>query len=94
MLGRMSSITVTLEHLKPGTRITGLAGAEPVDVVSGACFGDQPVDVVNPQAGQVDHSIAYRTDEPSLVFAGHGQAFAYDADGAEMKSLSPLAGAA
>lgn len=77
-----------LEELKPGARVRGLAGGEPVEVVSASWFGDQAVDVVFRANGRVDQRIVYRTDEPELELAGTGRAFSFDGDGETLRLAS------
>ena len=77
-----------LEDLKPGARVLGLGGAEPVEVVSASWFGDQAVDVVFRANGRVDQRIVYRTEEPGLALADRGRAFSFDGAGAQLRLAS------
>lgn len=70
-----------LEELKPGTRVRGISGVEPVEIVSANWFGDQAVDVVFRVNGRVDQRIVFRTDELSLELADTGRAFGFLGDG-------------
>lgn len=77
-----------LEELKPGARVTGLAGSELAEVVSANWFGDQALDVVFRINGRVDQRIVFRSDESCLEVVGAGRAFGFDGDGETLRLAS------
>jgi len=79
---------MTLEDLKPGARVRGLAGVDVAEVVSASWFGDQALDVVYRINGRVDQRIVFRTDEADLELAGSGRAFSFDGDGETLRLAS------
>jgi superfamily II DNA or RNA helicase len=77
-----------LEDMKPGARVTGLAGTEAAEIVSASWFGDQAVDVVFRIHGRVDQRIVFRADEASLTLVTGGRAFSFDGDGETLRLAS------
>ena len=77
-----------LEQLTPGTRVTGINGAEPVEVIAAEWFGDQAVDLTYRGSQGPGSRILYRDDEAMLDAAATGRAFAFTGDGEAFRLAS------
>ncbi len=79
----------TLEDLKAGASIRGLAADGLATVVQVEWFGDQAVNVTfRDAAGAVKQRLVYRTDEPTLQRAAAGRPWSFDGDGALLRLVS------
>mgnify|MGYP001340743888 FL=1 len=74
-----------LEEIIPGSRIRGLDGAEPVDVLSVRWIGTQAIEVIYRINGGTRPRLVYRTDEPALELLAPGPAFGFDGEGARFR---------
>lgn len=77
-----------LEDIKIGARVSGLAGAQPAEIIGATWYGDQALDVVYRLGGKVDQRIVFRSDEASLDVADAGRAFVFDGDGETLRLAS------
>jgi superfamily II DNA or RNA helicase len=73
----------TLEEIRPGARVKGIAPGGTVEVVSTEWIGTQAVNVVfRDPAGAVTETTLFREDEARVQLEQAGRAWSFDADGA------------
>ncbi|MFC6688631.1 DEAD/DEAH box helicase [Jhaorihella thermophila] len=73
----------TLEEIRPGARLKGIAPGGTVEVVSTEWIGTQAVNVVfRDPAGAVTETTLFREDEARVQLEQAGRAWSFDADGA------------
>ncbi len=77
-----------LEQLTPGTRVTGVAGNDVVEVIAIEWFGGQAVNLTYRAPMGPGSRILYRDDEQSLNAAATGRAFAFTGDGETFRLAS------
>ena len=77
-----------LKEIRVGSRIRGLSGAEPAEVLNVTWFGDEALDVVFRVAGRIDQRLVFTSDEASLELAEAGRAFGFDGDGETLRLAS------
>ncbi|MGE0183860.1 MAG: helicase-related protein [Parvularculaceae bacterium] len=79
----------TLEHLKPGAKVVGIAPGGAVEVVSVDWIGDQAVNVVyRSTVGGVSETTLYRDDEYRLQVEEAGRLWSFDADGSLLRLVT------
>lgn len=79
----------SLEDIKPGSRVAGLAPGAAVDVVSVEWIGNQAVNVVYRSAsGTPAETTLYRDDEHRLNIETAGRRWSFDADGALLRLVT------
>ncbi len=79
----------TLEDLRSGSFIKGLAPDGPAEVIQIKWFGDQAVEVTyKDSAGVVRNRLVYRNEEPSLDVVEAGRPWSFDGDGALLRLVS------
>ena len=72
---------VRLEEIVAGSALTGLNGAEAVEVVAARSYGPDAVEVTFKSASGLSQTIVYRHDESMLAFAQAARRFSFDGDG-------------
>jgi hypothetical protein len=79
----------SLEDLKAGASLNGLAPSGAAKVVQVEWFGDQAVKVTYEDAsGTVRNRLVYRNEEPSLEVVKEGRPWSFDGDGALLRLVS------
>jgi superfamily II DNA or RNA helicase len=79
----------TLESLRAGALIKGLAPAGAAKIVHVEWFGDQAVKVTyEDAAGTVRNRLVYRNEEPTLEVVAAGRPWSFNADGALLRLVS------
>ena len=79
----------TLEDIKNGAQVQGIAPGQPVEIVSTDWIGDQAINVVyRTQDGSVAETTLYRDDEHRLNVETRGRAWSFDADGALLRLVT------
>jgi SNF2 family DNA or RNA helicase len=82
-------MTAKLESIKNGASVRGIASAQPVQIVSVDCIGDQAINVVyRDHNGSVAESVLYRDDEHRLEVEQDGRPWSFDADGALLRLVT------
>ncbi|MCW8087708.1 helicase-related protein [Sabulicella glaciei] len=80
---------VTLEHIRNGAVVRGIAPNQTVQIVSVDWIGDQALNVVfRDQNGSVSESTLYRDDEHRLELDARGRPWSFDADGALLRLVT------
>jgi hypothetical protein len=80
---------VTLEDLKPGTRVRGVVPDGPIEVVQVTWHGTSAATVMyRDQEGRPGHELLYRADEGRLAFEEPSPAWSFDADGRLLRLVS------
>lgn len=77
-----------LEDLTPRSKVTGIDGPNPVEVIAAEWFGDQAVNVTYRGASGPASRILYRDDEPALAAVSVGRAFGFGGDGETFRLAS------
>ncbi len=72
---------VRLEEIVAGSTLTGLNGAEAVEVVAARSYGPDAVEVTFKSASGLSQTIVYRHDESMLAFVQAARRFSFDGDG-------------
>ncbi|HEX9808599.1 MAG TPA: hypothetical protein VGC25_03230, partial [Alphaproteobacteria bacterium] len=79
----------SLEELRAGAFIEGLAPTGAAKVVQVEWFGDQAVKVTyEDSAGAVRNRLVYRNEEPALSVVAAGRPWSFDGDGALLRLAS------
>ena len=79
----------SLEDLKAGAFIKGLAPTGPAKVVSVEWFGDQAAKITyEDSTGAVRNRLVYRNEEPALEVVSAGRPWSFDGDGALLRLAS------
>ena len=79
----------TLEDIKSGAVLRGIAPNQAVQVVSADWIGDQAINVVyRDQNGSVAERTLYRDDEHRLEFEAKGRPWSFDANGALLRLVT------
>ena len=72
----------TLEDIKNGALVRGIAPGVPVNILSVDWIGNQAINVLfRDQNGSVSETTLYREDEHRLKLDAHGRPWSFDADG-------------
>ncbi|UEM04725.1 DUF3883 domain-containing protein [Skermanella rosea] len=80
---------VTLENIRDGAVVRGIAPNQTVQIVSVDWIGDQALNVVfRDQNGSVSESTLYRDDEHRLELDARGRPWSFDADGALLRLVT------
>ncbi len=79
---------VRLEEIVAGSALTGLNGAEAVEVVAARSYGPDAVEVTFKSASGLSQTIIYRHDESMLAFAQAARRFSFDGDGELLRLAS------
>ena len=79
---------VRLEEIVTGSVLTGLNGAEAVEVVAARSYGPDAVEVTFKSASGLSQTIVYRHDESMLAFAKAARRFSFDGDGELLRLAS------
>lgn len=77
-----------LEDLTPRSRVIGIEGPNPVEVIATEWFGDQAVNVTYRGVSGPASRILYRDDEAALAAVSAGRAFAFGGDGETFRLAS------
>jgi len=72
---------IRLEEIVPGSRISGIAGGDFVEILAARSFGPDAVEVTYKANGAVDQTVLYRSSESELALASPTRRFAFDGDG-------------
>ena len=72
---------VKLERIVPGSRLVGVMGDTPVEILSTRSYGSDAVEVTWKGPDGLGERILYRQDEPSLREVSPSRRFAFDGDG-------------
>ena len=79
----------TLEDIKSGAMVQGIAPGQIVEVVSVDWIGDQAINVVyRVPGGSVSETTLYRDDEHRLGVEARGRAWTFDADGGLLRLVT------
>lgn len=79
----------TLEDLKNGALVKGIAPSQPVEIVNLSWIGKQAVNIVfRSSTGSVDETTLYRDDEHRLELVKSGRAWSFDADGEKLRLVT------
>ena len=79
----------TLEDLKAGTVVAGLAPDGLAKIVQVEWFGDQAVKVTfEDSSGTVRNRLVYRNEEPTLEVVSAGRPWSFDGDGHLLRLVS------
>lgn len=82
-------MTATLEDIKNGATVTGIAPGQAVHVLSVEWIGNQAINVVyRGQNGAVGETTLYRDDEHRLSLESNGRPWSFDADGALLRLVT------
>jgi SNF2-related domain len=79
---------VSLEEIKPGSRLRGLDPEGVAEVVQVARFGPDALNLVFRVNGRVGERLVYRGEETSFEQLEAGRAYAFDADGGLLRLAS------
>jgi SNF2 family DNA or RNA helicase len=87
--GSGARLVATLENLRAGALIRGIAPSGPAKVVHVEWFGDQAVKVTyEDSSGAVRNRLVYRNEEPILEVVEAGRPWSFDADGSLLRLVS------
>jgi superfamily II DNA or RNA helicase len=79
----------SLEDIRSGTSVRGIAPSQVVEVVSIDWIGDQAINVVyRVPGGSVAETTLYRDDEHRLTIEARGRVWSFDADGALLRLVT------
>lgn len=79
----------TLEDIKNGASVAGVAPNQIVEAVSVEWIGDQAINLVyRVPGGSVSETTLYRDDEHRLAVEQHGRAWSFDADGGLLRLVT------
>ncbi len=79
----------TLEKLRPGALIRGIAPGGAAKVVHVEWFGDQAIKVTfEDSSGAVRNRLVYRNEEPTLEVVEAGRPWSFDGDGSLLRLVS------
>jgi SNF2-related domain len=79
---------LTLDDIKPGSRLRGIDPAGVAEVVQVARFGPDALNLVFRVNGRVGERLVYRGEESGFEFLEAGRSYAFDADGALLRLAS------
>ena len=79
---------LSFDEIRAGTRLSGLDGPGDAEVIDVTPFGPDALNVVYRIDGRVSEKLVYRGDEAGLSLAVAGRAFAFDADGEQLRLAS------
>ena len=77
-----------LESIVPGSRLAGVHGDSPVEVVATRAYGPDAVEVTWKGPDGLGERILYRDDEPRLREVSPGRRYAFDGDGHDFRLAS------
>ena len=77
-----------LESIVPGSRLVGVMGDTPVEILSTRSYGSDAVEVTWKGPDGLGERILYRQDEPSLREVSPSRRFAFDGDGRLFRLVS------
>ena len=79
---------VKLEQIRPGVRVKGIMGEQPVEVIASRSFSSKAVEVTYKLNGAVEQTVLYRNSESTLEMAEASRRFSFDGDGHELRLVS------
>ena len=80
--------TLSFDEIRAGARLSGLDGPGDAEVIDVTPFGPDALNAVYRIDGPVSERLVYRGDEAGLSLAVAGRAFAFDADGEQLRLAS------
>ena len=81
-----------LESIVPGSRLAGVHGVSPVEVVATRAYGTDAVEVTWKGPEGLGERILYRDDEPRLREVSPGRRYAFDGDGHDFPGVAGARG--
>ena len=77
-----------LEQIEPGSRIKGILGERPVEVIASRFLGGGAVEVTYKSDGLVEQIVLNRDSESTLEMVKTSRRFSFDGDGRELRLVS------